>query len=289
MGGNRKRPISPLGVGGNARRCLKLREKADEDENPQSSAIVVSEAQRRARDLLESQRLAEVAHHVVNREVHPLDAPRRCRGARCRSSQDLARPPHANMHDTDAASHCWQEFHVTRFIASALACSLAACASTETTQSNNDRHPSPAAHAARATGDAPMDLGNFSVSLSVKNLTASRAFYENLGFRKVGGDPAKNWLILQNETATIGLFQGVFEKNTLTFNPGWNRSCETLPDFEDVRDIQRVLKSRGMTLAAQVDDTTSGPAFVMMIDPDGNPVLIDQHVPSPRKTANSAP
>lgn len=128
-----------------------------------------------------------------------------------------------------------------------------------------------------------MRLGNFSVSLAVKNLGASRAFYEKLGFRAIGGDPAKNWLILQNQTSTIGLFQGMFDKNTLTFNPGWDRSCNTLPDFDDVREIQRVLKSRGLTLAPEADESTSGPAFLMLLDPDGNPVLVDQHVARPRK------
>jgi catechol-2,3-dioxygenase len=128
-----------------------------------------------------------------------------------------------------------------------------------------------------------MRLGNFSVSLAVKNLGASRAFYEKLGFRAIGGDPAQNWLILQNETSTIGLFQGMFDKNTLTFNPGWDRSSNTLPDFDDVRDIQRVLKSRGVALTSAADESTSEPASLMLLDPDGNPVLIDQHVPSPRK------
>ena len=128
-----------------------------------------------------------------------------------------------------------------------------------------------------------MRLGNFSVSLAVKDLGASRAFYEKLGFRAIGGDPAKNWLILQNEASTIGLFQGMFDKNTLTFNPGWDRSSNTLPDFDDVRDIQRVLKSRGLAPAPAADESTSGPAFLMLLDPDGNPVLVDQHVPSPRK------
>ena len=128
-----------------------------------------------------------------------------------------------------------------------------------------------------------MRLGNFSVSLAVKNLGASRAFYEKLGFRAIGGDPAQNWLILQNETSTIGLFQGMFDKNTLTFNPGWDRSSNTLPDFDDVRDIQQVLKSRGVALTSAADESTSEPASLMLLDPDGNPVLIDQHVPSPRK------
>ena len=126
-------------------------------------------------------------------------------------------------------------------------------------------------------------LGNFSVSLNVKDIAASREFYEKLGFKKIMGDQAKHWLIMQNETATIGLFQGVFERNGLTFNPGWDRTCATLPEFDDVRDIQRTLESRGLTLAVAADETTTGPASLMLLDPDGNPVLVDQHVPSPRR------
>ena len=128
-----------------------------------------------------------------------------------------------------------------------------------------------------------MRLGNFSVSLAVKDISASRAFYENLGFRVILGDQAKNWLILQNETSTIGLFQGMFSKNIMTFNPGWDRNGGTLPDFDDVRDIQRTLKSQGLTLAAEADEATSGPSSLMLVDPDGNLILVDQHVPSPRK------
>lgn len=128
-----------------------------------------------------------------------------------------------------------------------------------------------------------MNLGNFSVSLTVKDIAASRAFYEKLGFRAMGGSQADNWVILQNETATIGLFQGMFDKNVLTFNPGWDRSAKTLPDYDDVRDIQRAFKSRGLTLLATADESTTGPASLMLLDPDGNPILIDQHVPSPRK------
>ena len=128
-----------------------------------------------------------------------------------------------------------------------------------------------------------MQLGNFSVSLAVKDIAASRAFYEKLGFQVIGGDQAQNWLILQNETSTIGLFQGMFSKNSLTFNPGWDRNGGTLPDFEDVRAIQRALKSRGLTLATEADEATSGPASLTLIDPDGNPILIDQHVPSPKE------
>jgi len=126
-----------------------------------------------------------------------------------------------------------------------------------------------------------MQLGNFSVSLAVKDIAASCAFYEKLGFQQVGGDQAQNWLILQNDTATIGLFQGMFDKNMLTFNPGWDRKMKTLPEFDDVREIQRELKQRGITLVAEADDHTSGPASLMLVDPDGNPILIDQHVDKP--------
>ena len=127
-----------------------------------------------------------------------------------------------------------------------------------------------------------MRLGNFSISLAVKDIAKSRAFYEKLGFRVFGGDQAKNWLILQNETSTIGLFQGMFDKNIMTFNPGWDRSGNSVPDFDDVRDIQRTLKNRGLALTAEADEATTGPASLMLLDPDGNPVLIDQHVSKPR-------
>jgi len=128
-----------------------------------------------------------------------------------------------------------------------------------------------------------MRLGNFSVSLAVKDIQASQAFYEKLGFRVIMGQPAQNWLILQNGTTTIGLFQGMFEKNTLTFNPGWNSKAERLPDYDDVRDIQKTLKSKGIALAAAADESTTGPASLRIVDPDGNPILIDQHVPRPGK------
>jgi catechol 2,3-dioxygenase-like lactoylglutathione lyase family enzyme len=131
--------------------------------------------------------------------------------------------------------------------------------------------------------DAPLKLGNFSVSLTVKDIAASRAFYEKLGFKVSGGDQAKKWLILQNETATIGLFQGMFEKNGLTFNPGWDRNSKTLEQFDDVRDLQKTLKTRGLTLTTSADESTKGPASFSLMDPDGNPILIDQHVPSPTK------
>lgn len=127
-----------------------------------------------------------------------------------------------------------------------------------------------------------MRLGNFSISLAVKDLAASRAFYEKLGLRPVGGD-GKSYLILQNETSTIGLFQGMFERNTLTYNPGWDRACNTLADFDDVREIQKTLKAQGITPVMAADENTAGPAFMTLVDPDGNPVLFDQHVPMPKR------
>ena len=125
-----------------------------------------------------------------------------------------------------------------------------------------------------------MDLGNFSVSLAVKDLAASRAFYEKLGFKGTFGD-GKSWLIMQNSTATVGLFQGMFEKNTLTFNPGWDRGGNALPKFQDVRDIQRALAAAGVAFTLKADPNSTGPASVMVTDPDGNPILLDQHVPKP--------
>lgn len=135
----------------------------------------------------------------------------------------------------------------------------------------------------QAKGEPPIRLGNFSVSLAVKDLAASRAFYEKLGFKALPNFATKNMAILQNETSTIGLFQGMFEKNRLTYNPGWDRNCGTLPDFDDVREIQRTLKAQGLTLALAADEASTGPAGLMLMDPDGNPVLIDQHVPKPAK------
>jgi catechol 2,3-dioxygenase-like lactoylglutathione lyase family enzyme len=127
-----------------------------------------------------------------------------------------------------------------------------------------------------------MRLENFSVSLAVNDLTASREFYEKLGFQVIGGN-GRNFSILQNDSSTVGLFQGMFDKNILTFNPGWDRACATLPDYDDVRDIQRELTSRGLTLATRADESTTGPASLMLVDPDDNQILIDQHVPSPIK------
>ena len=132
-------------------------------------------------------------------------------------------------------------------------------------------------------GEKPLRLGNFSVSLNVKDIAASRAFYEKLGFKKVFGDEAKKMLILQNDQSTIGLFQGAFERNSLTYNPGWDRTMATLPDFDDVREIQKALKAKGITPSMTADESSSGPAGLMITDPDGNPILIDQHVASPKK------
>ena len=135
----------------------------------------------------------------------------------------------------------------------------------------------------REANDHAMRLGNFSVSLAVKDLLASRAFYEKLGFTMVAGDPTKNWVVLQNGTTTIGLFQGMFPRNMLTFNPGWDSNKATLVDFEDVRDLQKTLRSRGLDPDPAADESTTGPGYFMLADPDGNPILVDQHVPSPKK------
>jgi lactoylglutathione lyase len=122
-----------------------------------------------------------------------------------------------------------------------------------------------------------MKLGAFSVSLSVKDIHASKAFYENLGFSDLGGDISQNWLIMKNENCIIGLFQGMFEKNILTFNPGWDENAKNLDSFTDVREIQRHLKERGIPLQAEADEATEGPAHITFEDPDGNQILIDQH------------
>lgn len=123
-----------------------------------------------------------------------------------------------------------------------------------------------------------MQLGNFSVSLTVKDIAASRAFYEKLGFTIRGGDQQQNWLVLQNGSTIIGLFQGMFERNILTFNPGWDGDAKRLPDFTDIRDLQRKLKAQGLQLLTEADEATTGPASFMLEDPDGNTILVDQHV-----------
>ena len=122
-----------------------------------------------------------------------------------------------------------------------------------------------------------MDLGAFSVSLSVSDIRASRDFYAKLGFEPVGGNIDENWLILRNGDHVIGLFQGMFEKNMLTFNPGWNQQSKDTDSFTDVREIQRMLKEHGVELYGEADETSKGPASITLFDPDGNPILIDQH------------
>ena len=123
-----------------------------------------------------------------------------------------------------------------------------------------------------------MELGAFSVSLTVKDINTSKAFYEKLGFKSVGGDISQNWLIIRNGDYTIGLFQGMFEKNTLTFNPGWDSSANEIEEFIDIRELQRQLKSQGIDILVEADDSSSGPAHFLIEDPDGNPILFDQHV-----------
>lgn len=123
-----------------------------------------------------------------------------------------------------------------------------------------------------------MDLGAFSVSLTVKNLEASRSFYEKLGFKVFAGDAAQSWLIMKNGDHAIGLFQGMFERNILTFNPGWDSNAQKLATFTDVRELQRTLRAQGMEFHQQADESSTGPASFVVVDPDGNPILVDQHV-----------
>ena len=123
-----------------------------------------------------------------------------------------------------------------------------------------------------------MELGAFSVSLAVKDIQASKYFYEKLGFAVFMGNQAQNWLIMKNGDAVIGLFQGMFEKNILTFNPGWNSDAQPLKEFMDVRELQHELKEGGLTLMVEADESTTGPASFMIVDPDGNTILFDQHV-----------
>ena len=122
-----------------------------------------------------------------------------------------------------------------------------------------------------------MDLGAFSISLTVKDIERSRDFYKKLGFEEVGGEIAQNWLILRNGECTLGLFQGMFDKNILTFNPGWDSQANELDSFTDVRDLQAQFKAQGLELVSEADPDTSGPSSLTLLDPDGNPILIDQH------------
>ncbi len=123
-----------------------------------------------------------------------------------------------------------------------------------------------------------MKLGAFSVSLSVKDLNASKEFYEALGFKVFAGNIKQNYLIMKNEDSLIGLFQGMFENNILTFNPGWDQNADTLANYDDVRNIQQTLKEKGISLVTEADENTTGPASFMVMDPDGNTILIDQHI-----------
>ena len=162
---------------------------------------------------------------------------------------------------------------MARLVLCLLVCVLGSFASNQATKSQTGQ----------VAEGKQISLGKFSVSLAVKDLAASRAFYEKLGFRSVSGNPAKNWIVLENDTSTIGLFQGMFAKNMMTFNPGWDRTRATLPDFDDVREIQKALTSRGLELTTKADESTTGPASLMLNDPDGNPILVDQYVPSPKR------
>ncbi len=123
-----------------------------------------------------------------------------------------------------------------------------------------------------------MELGAFSISLAVNDLQASKAFYEKLGFTVFGGDADQYWLMLRNGDHVIGLFQGMFDDNILTFNPGWDQNAQKLDSFTDVRDLQRELKAKGIQFASEADEATTGPGSFIIVDPDGNPILVDQHV-----------
>lgn len=123
-----------------------------------------------------------------------------------------------------------------------------------------------------------MKLGAFSVSLTVKDIEASKLFYQKLGFAVFAGDQSQNWLIMKNADVVIGLFQGMFDKNILTFNPGWNSDAQPLVEFTDVRELQRQLKARGVEMLSEADENSTGPASFMIMDPDGNTILVDQHV-----------
>jgi lactoylglutathione lyase len=128
------------------------------------------------------------------------------------------------------------------------------------------------------TQEEIMELGNFSVSLAVKDIEVSKLFYQKLGFTVFAGDQSQNWLIMKNGETNIGLFQGLFDKNLLTFNPGWNSDAGALKEFTDVRELQRQLKASGVNMITEVDESSTGPASFMIADPDGNTILVDQHV-----------
>ena len=153
-----------------------------------------------------------------------------------------------------------------------LACGLVAA--TQTTPRPEPEH---------GMQDDSVQLGNFSVSLTVKDIKASKAFYEKLDFKQVSGKLEQNWVVLKTGTTKIGLFQGMFEKNSLTFNPGWDSERNTPKDFQDVRELQRILKQRGLKLQAEADESSDGPTHFTLVDPDGNPILVDQFVPKPSR------
>jgi catechol 2,3-dioxygenase-like lactoylglutathione lyase family enzyme len=134
-----------------------------------------------------------------------------------------------------------------------------------------------------AQDSRPLELGNFSVSLAVKDIGLSLAFYQKLGFKTVGGKLEQKWVVLQSGNTKIGLFQGMFPKNLMTFNPGWSQDGRALERFQDVRELQRLLKARGLAMAVEANESTQGPAHFVITDPDGNDLLFDQHVPSPKQ------
>ena len=160
-----------------------------------------------------------------------------------------------------------------RFVSCMLVCFLGGVASMRAGQAASQEKQA----------ERPARLGNFSVSLTVKDLNAARNFYEKLGFRPKGEHGGPNWVVLQNDTATIGLFQSMFDKNMLTFNPGWDRDAKPLSDFDDVRDLQKRFKAAGLALTLEADEASTGAASLMLTDPDGNPILIDQFVDKPKK------
>jgi catechol 2,3-dioxygenase-like lactoylglutathione lyase family enzyme len=234
--------------------------------------------------LRQSQRMSEVAHYVIDRAVDALDVVHGDGALGFSvSSQDLA------------SGFCGSRASYT---AGDLLSLLVSRLSLEGLRENRvkvrtllivgamaliDMVGASTAQSTRVAENKTLELGNFSVSLTVKDIKASMAFYQKLDFKQVGGKVEQNWVVLQNGTARIGLFQGMFDKNILTFNPGWTKDKETLTEFQDVRELQRALKARGLTMAPEADVTTQGPAFFEVTDPDGNTLLFDQHVPSPKR------
>ena len=156
-----------------------------------------------------------------------------------------------------------------KLLAVGVVAAFTSCITIAQTDQSNDVH--------LTSRSQTMELGAFSISLAVADLAASRKFYEQLGFTAIGGEADQNWLILQNGDATIGLFQGMFEGNIMTFNPGWSGTGDHPDEFTDVREIQQRLKTQGVTLTSEADESTTGPASLMLLDPDGNTILIDQH------------